>query len=83
VTSAVATLTVAVAQATLSGPLVTNNTFKFTISQVSGLRYIVQANTNLGTTNWVAISTNTAPFTITDTAFTNYPQRFYRALYRQ
>ena len=41
--------------------------------------YIVQANTNLGTTNWVPISTNTAPFTITDTAFTNNPQRFYRA----
>src|SRR5260221_14248570 len=38
-----------VSQATLSGPTVTNNTFKFTISQVSGLNYIVQANTNLST----------------------------------
>jgi len=74
---------VGAAEQTLRGPLVTNNMFKFTISQVSGLNYIVQANTNLGTTNWVAISTNTAPFTIMDTAFTNCPQRFYRALYRQ
>lgn len=82
VTSAVAVLTVSVSQATLSGSYVTNDTFKFTISQVSGLNYIVQANTNLGTTNWVALSTNTAPFTLTDTSFTNYPMRFYRALYK-
>jgi hypothetical protein len=82
VTSAVATLTVLVSQATLGSSTVTNNTFKFTISQVSGLNYIVQANTNLATTNWVALTTNTAPFTITDTAFTNSPQRFYRALYK-
>jgi hypothetical protein len=82
VTSLVAQLTVLVSQATLGSSTVTNNTFKLTVSQVSGLNYIVQANTNLATTNWVAISTNTAPFTITDTAFTNYPQRFYRAKYK-
>ncbi len=82
VTSVVAVLTVATSQATLSGSTVTNNTFKFTIGQVSGLNYIVQANTNLSTTNWVSIVTNTAPFTITDTAFTNNPQRFYRAIYK-
>jgi len=82
VTSQVAVLTVLTSQATLSGPLVTNNTFRFTISQVSGLNYIIQGNTNLSTTNWVSIITNTAPFTITDTAFTNNPQRFYRAIYK-
>lgn len=82
VTSSVAVLTVLTSQATLSGFALTNNTFQFTIGQVSGLNYIVQANTNLGTTNWIAIATNTAPFTITDTAFTNNPQRFYRALYK-
>ena len=82
VTSLVAVLTVLTSQATLSGSAVTNNTFKFTIGQVSGLNYIVQANTNLSTTNWVSIVTNTAPFTITDTAFTNNPQRFYRAIYK-
>ena len=53
-----------------------------TVSQVSGLSYIVQANTNLSTTNWIAIATNTAPFTIMDTAFTNNAQRFFRALYK-
>jgi hypothetical protein len=82
VTSSVAVLTVLTSQATLSGSMATNNTFKFTIGQVSGLNYIVQANTNLSTTNWVAIATNTAPFTVTDTAFTNNPQRFYRTLYK-
>jgi hypothetical protein len=82
VTSVVATLTVLVSQATLGSSTVTNNTFKFTISQVSGLNYIVQSNTNLATTNWISIATNTAPFTITDTAFTNSPQRFYRAKYK-
>lgn len=81
VTSSAAVLTVLTSQATLAGLTVTNNTFKFTISQVSNLNYIVQANTNLGSTNWVAISTNTAPVTITDTV-TNSPQRFYRALYK-
>jgi hypothetical protein len=82
VTSLVAQLTVLVSQATLSSPIVTNNTFKMTISQVNGLSYIVQANTNLASTNWVVLTTNTAPFTITDTAFTNNSQRFYRALYK-
>lgn len=82
VTSAVAVLTVLTSQATLSAPLVTNNTFQMTVSQVSGLNYIVQANTNLSTTNWIAIATNTAPFTITDTTFTNNAQRFYRAVYK-
>jgi hypothetical protein len=81
-TSAVAVLTVLISQATLSGPVVTNNLFQFTVSHVTGLNYIIQANTNLGSTNWVAISTNTAPFTFSDTAFTNNPQRFYRALYK-
>ena len=59
----------------------TNNTFQLTVAEVSGLQYIVQVNTNLSTTNWVSIATNTAPFTICDTAFTNNPQRFYRAIY--
>ncbi len=82
VTSQVAVLTVLTSQATLSGPVVTNNTFQMTVSQVSGLNYIIQGNTNLSTTNWIAIGTNTAPFTITDATFTNNPQRFYRAIYK-
>lgn len=82
VTSVVAVLTVLTSEATLSGPIVTNNTFQLTVSLVSGLNYIIQANTNLSTTNWISIATNTAPFTLTDTAFTNNPQRFYRAIYK-
>ncbi len=82
VTSAVAVLTVLVSEATLNAPVVTNNTFQLTVSQVSGLNYIIQGNTNLSTTNWVSIATNTAPFTLTDTAFTNNPERFYRAIYK-
>src|SRR5207249_2921727 len=46
VTSSVAVLTVLTSQATLSNPTVTNKTFKLTIAEVSGLTYIVQANTN-------------------------------------
>ena len=69
-------------QATLSGPVVTNNTFQMSVSEVSGLSYIIQGNTNLSTTNWVSLVTNSAPFTFTDTAFTNNAQRFYRAIYR-
>ena len=82
VTSQVAVLTVLTSQATLSGPVVTNSTFQMSVSQVSGLSYLIQGNTNLSTTNWVSLATNTAPFTFTDTAFTNSPQRFYRAIYR-
>jgi hypothetical protein len=82
VTSLVAQLTVLVSQATLSSPVVTNNTFQMTVSQVNGLSYIVQVNTNLGSAYWVALTTNTAPFTITDTAFTNSTPRFYRAVYK-
>ena len=82
VTSTVAVLTVLISQATLSGPLVTNKTFQLKVSQVSSLNYIIQANTNLGTTNWVAVATNAAPFTFTDTALTNYAQRFFRAVYK-
>lgn len=82
VTSQVAVLTVLTSEATLSGAHVTNNTFQMTVSQVSGLNYVIQGNTNLNTANWASLVTNTAPFTITDPAFTNNPQRFYRAIYR-
>jgi len=82
VTSQVAVLTVLTSQATLSGPVVTNNSFQMSVSQVSGLSYIIQGNTNLSTTNWISLATNTAPFTFTDTAFTNNPQRFYRGIYK-
>jgi hypothetical protein len=81
-----ASLTVyASAAATLSSPMFTNiNHFQFLVSGVIGYHYAVQTNANLTGTNWVAISTNTSPFTFTDPSqlpFRTIPKRFYRAVY--
>jgi hypothetical protein len=46
-----------------------------------GLNIIVQASTNL--VNWIPISTNVAPFTLTNLESTNFPERFYRAVTTQ
>jgi hypothetical protein len=81
VTSMVAVLTVAVSEATLSSVAFSNGQFQLTVSQVSSLRYALLANTNLSTTNWTRLTTNVAPFTFTDRSASNYPTRFYRALY--
>ncbi len=84
VTSAVATLTVLTSAATFGSPIfTTNNAFLVTVLRETNLTYIIQASTNLNSsTNWVSIFTNVAPFTLTNTAATNYPQRFFRALYK-
>jgi hypothetical protein len=68
---------------TISNPVATNNTFQFTLSQASGLSYMIQANTNLDSINWISVATNTAAFTFSDISFTNDSQRYYRVLYRQ
>ena len=57
----------------------TNHQFKMTVSGVTNGSYIVQASTNL--INWVNLNTNVATFNYTDTIATNFPMRFYRALY--
>ena len=51
----------------------------FSVTNAGGV-YRVQTHTNLANpAGWVTISTNTAPFTFTDTSFMGvYPQRFYR-----
>ena len=84
VTSAVATLTVLTSAATFGSPAyTTNNEFLVTVLRETNLNYIIQASTNLNSsTNWVSIFTNVAPFTLTNTAATNYPQRFFRAVYK-
>ena len=44
--------------------------------------YIIQANTNLATTNWVSILTNNSPYGIisfVDTNYKSYSNRFFRA----
>jgi hypothetical protein len=82
-TSLVASLTVLTSTATLAAPTwTTNQTFQLTVARETNLNYVVQVNTNLNYTNWVSLLTNTAPFTYTDAAASNSPQRFYRAIYR-
>ncbi|HEY5232585.1 MAG TPA: immunoglobulin domain-containing protein [Verrucomicrobiae bacterium] len=80
--SAVAELTVYnSATPTLSLFTYTNNQFQFFVNGITNYNYAVQASTNLATTNWISILTNPAPFTFSDTVASNYPIRFYRALY--
>jgi hypothetical protein len=46
--------------------------------------YVFQATTNIGSANWVNLSTNAAGtngnFNVADPSATNYPSRFYRLL---
>ncbi len=53
--------------------------FTINVTGATGQSYAVQASTDL--VNWVALQTNTAPFTFTDTNADQFSQRFYRALY--
>lgn len=46
---------------------------------IPGVSVVIQANTNLASTNWVNIYTGTPPFTFTDPAASGYVTRFYRA----
>lgn len=62
-----------------TGNLYTNKQFQFTINGWTGTNYVVQATTNLFVNNWIALKTNTAPFTYTDTVAGTFGQRFYRA----
>jgi hypothetical protein len=55
--------------------------FQFFLSGSFGVNYVIQANTNLSTRNWVMLFTNTVPFTFTDPNASNYARRFYRAVY--
>jgi hypothetical protein len=55
------------------------SSFQLLLSGQSGLRYAIDASTNLAT--WLPLVTNTAvagQFTFTDTASGNFPIRFYR-----
>jgi len=55
-----------------------NGTFRLTVSSPA-ISTIIQASTNLVSTNWVNVFTGTPPFTYTDSTATNYHSRFYRA----
>jgi sugar lactone lactonase YvrE len=67
----------AVATPTLAAPSYAGGQFSFTVSGTTGANYVVQATTNL--TTWFTVTTNTAPFTYTETNAAIYLQRFYRA----
>ena len=67
---------------TLTGTFASSNG-SFTISVPgpvsSGLTVVIQASTNLISTNWVNIYTGTPPINFTDPSSSNYVHRFYRA----
>jgi hypothetical protein len=57
--------------------------FVFQLQGLSGVPYVVQMSTNLTSTNWVAISTNTpATGTLNVTNTMSSANRFYRAVWR-
>lgn len=62
----------------------TNQTFGFSLNDLPGSKFVIEASTNITQTNgWTALSTNTTDtngvLTITDPTSTNRPQKFYRA----
>ncbi len=83
--SANAVLTVySTAAPTLGGAAYsTNGQFHLSLTGVPSYKYAILASTNLLTdmTNWLALQTNTSPFTFTDTNALSFPYRFYRAQY--
>jgi|GEM_PF-5562028 len=57
--------------------------FAATLLGMANSNYVLQASTNLATTNWVPVFTNSSPFGIvplSDTNTQNYPKRFYRTV---
>lgn len=53
--------------------------FGFSMAGSTGAEYIVQASTDL--VHWVALQTNSAPFTFVDSNASHFSHRFYRAVY--
>ena len=54
--------------------------FQTLLTGTAGSNYIVQASTNLATTNWVSLRTNASPFTFADTNASAFPGRYYRGV---
>ena len=57
----------------------TNNQFQFSLTGVPGFAYAIQTSTNLA--DWIFLETNSSPFIFLDHLSSDFPQRFYRALY--
>ncbi|HUA66080.1 MAG TPA: immunoglobulin domain-containing protein, partial [Alphaproteobacteria bacterium] len=67
------------AAATLNALSYNNGSFILSLTGVPGYSYTILDSTNLHI--WVPLTTNTAPFTVTNSS--SYPFEFYRALYQQ
>jgi hypothetical protein len=61
----------------LSSLILQTNKVQFTVTGGANYPYAVEVSTNLSKTNWIALLTNSAPFTFKDT--NTIPLRFYRA----
>jgi len=66
--------------ARLSNLTVETNAFRVHISGVTNRPYVVQTTTNLNTTNWYPIHTNTVSFWYTNFPITSDWRRFYRVI---
>jgi len=53
--------------------------FACRLAGMPGARYAVETSTNLA--DWLPLATNTSPFSVTDGDATNFPVRYYRAVY--
>jgi hypothetical protein len=63
--------------------LTATNSFSFLLLGKANTNYIFQASTNLATTNWIPILTNSSPYGIlsfVDTNMRSYSNRFFRAI---
>jgi endonuclease/exonuclease/phosphatase family metal-dependent hydrolase len=66
--------------AVLSAPDFNAGQFQMLVTGSAGSNYVMQASTNLVTTNWIPLFTNVSPFTFTDINIGTLPQKFYRAV---
>jgi RHS repeat-associated protein len=55
--------------------------FQITFNAAPNNNYILQASTNLSTSLWVSLATNSTPFNFADAGSSSYRMRFYRGLF--
>jgi len=72
-------LTVNSADSSLAPAAHVGGQYALSVEGTAGLKYVVQASTNL--VDWVPVQTNTAPFTFVDVNAGKYRQRYYRSIY--
>ena len=70
--------TVPVVNPPLAAPQASSSGFNFSVNSTANSQYVIIASTNL--VNWVALTTNTAPFVFTDTNASQYSHRYYQAV---